>query len=109
MGRSDDALELLKSVVEKMELTLGKCHPETLVTMNNRAAMLRDHGDLADAEILLVSTIKNMDKIFGSNHRETLNCIQDLGMLLRQKGDEEGANKLNSEIWKRRGLGSFPS
>jgi nephrocystin-3 len=109
MARPDEAVELLKSVVGKMELTLGRCHPETLVTTNNLAAMLRDHGDVVDAESLLVSTIKNMDTIFGSNHRDTLNCIQDLGILLRKKGDEEGANKLNAEIWKRRGLGSFPS
>jgi tetratricopeptide (TPR) repeat protein len=109
IGRPDEALKLLKSVVGKMEIRLGRCHPETLVTMNNLAAMLRDHGDVDDAENLLVSTIKNMNTIFGSSHRDTLNCIQDLGMLLRQKGDEEGANKLNAEIWKRRGLGTFPS
>jgi len=109
LGRADEALELLKSVVGKMEIRLGRCHPETLVIMNNLAAMLRDHGDLEEAENLLVSTIKNMDTIFGSSHRDTLNCIQDLGMLLRQKGDEEGANKLNEEIWKRRGLGNLPS
>jgi hypothetical protein len=92
-----------------MESKLGRCHPETLLISNNLAAMLRDYGDLEGAEQILTTTIRNMDEAFGLTHRDTLNCIQDLGILLEKRGDHEGAKKMNAEIWKRRGLGAYPS
>ena len=109
MSRHQDALKLLQNSAQTMESKLGRCHPETLLISNNLAAMLRDYGDLEAAEQIFTTTIRNMDEAFGLTHRDTLNCIQDLGMLLEKRGDHEGAKKMNAEIWKRRGLGTYPS
>ena len=99
-----EALKLLSLSLDKTERQLGPMHPECLLIMNNLAAMLRDNHEFLKAEELLRKTLVGFENNIGKNHRDTLKCLQDISMLLDMIGDTVGSNKVNSEIFRRRGL-----
>ena len=76
------------------ERTLGKDHPDTLMSMNNLANLLKAKGDHAGAEPLLRRAVEAMERTLGKEHPDTLGSVNNLADLLKAKGDYAGAEPL---------------
>ena len=50
-GRLDEAVPLLREVLQTRREMLGDRHPDTVASMNNLAMLLKERGDHDEAEI----------------------------------------------------------
>jgi len=55
---------------------LGDNHPDTLISMNNLAALYQSQGKYDEAEPLYVECLKLRREVLGDNHPDTL-CINE--------------------------------
>jgi tetratricopeptide (TPR) repeat protein len=62
--------------------------------LNNLAMLLRDRGDLADAEPLSRHALAIDEKALGPNHPSVTTDLDHLAMLLWDKGDPAAAEPL---------------
>nr|CEG03181.1 unnamed protein product [Fusarium pseudograminearum CS3487] len=51
-GKLDEAVSIMKEVLEKMQQILGDEHPATITAMNNLAITLGDQGKLDEAVLI---------------------------------------------------------
>ena len=64
------------------KLTLGDEHPDTLVSINNLAALLHTQGKLSEAEPLFREALSARKRTLGGEHPFTLGSINNLAVVL---------------------------
>ena len=92
-----EAAKLLDEALEGRRRVLGDRHPETLFTMQERAAVARDQGNLEEARKLLELTLEGQRHTFGENHWAVAMTLSDLGNVLRKLGRYPEAGKVLEE------------
>ena len=68
---------------------LGPEHPDTLISMNNLAEVLRDQGKYQAAEEMHRRALELKGKVLGPEHPSTLASMNNLGLVLRGQAAEE--------------------
>ncbi|WP_052402549.1 tetratricopeptide repeat protein [Muricoccus aerilatus] len=76
------------------ENTLGPEHPDTAMSLNNLALVLREQGDLAGARPLFERALLIRENALGPEHPDTAMSLNNLALLLRGQGDLAGARPL---------------
>ncbi|QOC21364.1 serine/threonine protein kinase [Wenzhouxiangella sp. AB-CW3] len=89
----DRAWPLQKEALEVRRKVLGAKHPATLDSLGSKARLLREQGDLADAEKLTGKVLEARQRELGEDHPDTLDSFQEMGATLRQKGRFEEAEE----------------
>src|SRR5579872_5434739 len=88
------ALPLLSRALEIHDRLLGPEHPDTLISVNNLAALLWAKGDLAAAEPLFRRGLEGCGPLLGEEHPDTLTSVDNLAGLLQIKGNLAAAEPL---------------
>ncbi len=70
---------------------MGPDEPDTAVTLNNLASLLRDKGNYAEAEPLYRRGLAIREKALGPDEPDTAIALNNLALLLHQKGNYAGA------------------
>ena len=86
---------------------LGDEHPDTLMTMNGLAWMLKAKGDFAGARGLEEELLATRRRLLGDKHLDTLRTVLDLATTLSAQGDPAGARVLYEQVLAIRGQDSF--
>jgi len=94
LGRTSEAIPVLRAVVAEREAVRGPEHAETLSSANNLAVMLERQGDYAGAEPLYRRVLAANEKMLGPNAPDTLRSAGNLAGILYKKGDRAEAEKL---------------
>ena len=76
------------------EKVLGSEHPDTAMSLNNLASLLRAHGDLAGARQPYERALAIKEKVLGAEHPETAASLSNLGRLSRDLGQPDKAEPL---------------
>jgi tetratricopeptide (TPR) repeat protein len=77
-GDNAGAEPLYRRALEARERTLGKEHPDTLMTVHNLALLLKDKGDYAEAEPLYRWALKASERTLGRDHTNTVMAVNGL-------------------------------
>jgi tetratricopeptide (TPR) repeat protein len=85
---------LWREAVSISETLLGREHPDTAVSLNNLAVLLKEQGDLAGARPLYERALAIWEKILGPEHSDTATSLDNLAVLLEVQGDLAGARPL---------------
>ena len=97
---TDGALEVLLEALAARRTTLGSDHPDTVSSMANSGMVLRENGQLDEAESLLreaaaaMATFRDGGDGDPKLHGELLMCRASLGSVLKEKGAFEEAEAL---------------
>ena len=98
MGDHDGAKAQLEEALAGRRETLGDANPDTLASMNDLGALLRDMGDLAGATPLFREALAGLRDLDGpAAHAKTLDSARNLRNALLELGDDAGAAALASE------------
>merc|ERR1711924_276726 len=89
------------------QTTLGKEHPDTLMTASNLAMCFQQRGKLDEAEIVMKLAL-SMPRSYGNSHIHTLTSITNYAVVLWQKGElveaegllEDALEGLRAEVGK---------
>jgi tetratricopeptide (TPR) repeat protein len=81
------ARPLFERALAIRENVLGPEHPDTAMSLNNLALLLRDQGDLAGARPLFERALAILEKTLGPEHRDTATSLNNLALVLRTQGD----------------------
>jgi tetratricopeptide (TPR) repeat protein len=84
-GRSTEAAELNRQVVEVKESSLGVDDPATLSAINNLASTLADMGNLPEAIDLYRKVLEVRKKRLGPEHPQTLQSVRALAVALHER------------------------
>ena len=74
-------------MVELKERVLRPEHPDTLVSLNNPAALLAVGGRHAEAEPLFVRLVDARRRVLGEQHPQTRSAVESLAELRTQRKD----------------------
>jgi tetratricopeptide (TPR) repeat protein len=72
----------------------GADHPDTLMTMNDLACVLRDQEKHAEAEQLLREALAGQQRVLGPRHFDTVNSMNNLALVLADQGSFGEAEKM---------------
>ena len=99
--------KILREVLEIERRVLGPDHPETLRSLENLAATLRQAGRYPESEKLERETLETLKRVLGAEHPQTLTSIHDLATTLQAEGGYLEAGKLCEDVLevRRRVLG----
>jgi tetratricopeptide (TPR) repeat protein len=73
------------------EKVLGSDHPDTAMSLNNLAELLRQQGDLKGARPLFERALAINEKVLGPEHPATATSVNNFALLLEQQDDVAGA------------------
>jgi len=90
----DEAESLFVEAIAMQRAFLGPDHPETILTLNNRAPLRYWTGDLRGAEADLREVIANWQRTLGKEHQNTLTAMSTLATVLRDQGKYSQAEPL---------------
>ncbi|CAE7273498.1 klc-2 [Symbiodinium natans] len=96
-SRLEEAEPLYREALEARRSKLGDQHPDTLISINNLAALLEARGRLEEAEPLYREALKARRSKLGDQHPDTLISINNLAALLKAHGRLEEAEPLYRE------------
>jgi tetratricopeptide (TPR) repeat protein len=82
------------------EKVLGAEHPNTAMSLNNLAELLRTQGDLTEARLLCERALAIYEKVLGAEHPDTAESLSNLANLLHVQGDLAGARRSMSARWR---------
>jgi tetratricopeptide (TPR) repeat protein len=88
------AAPLLRDALAISVKVLGPEHPDTAISLNNLANVLRAQGDLAEARPLSERALAISEKVLGPEHPDTAISLTNLANLLWSQGDLVGARPL---------------
>ncbi|MAT82289.1 MAG: hypothetical protein CMJ29_11690 [Phycisphaerae bacterium] len=88
-GASEDALLILRGLLDDRESLLGEDHPKTLATAGTIGGVLANSGDLPAAEPYLQRVYEGQLRTLGSEHRSTLVTMTNLGNMQFEQGKFE--------------------
>ena len=78
-------------LIKKREETLDKKDPDTLISMNNLAEVLRSQGNYDTVEQILRQTLALSKTVLGKEHLSTLTSINNLVLVLDSQGNYDKA------------------
>jgi eukaryotic-like serine/threonine-protein kinase len=93
-SKSEEAESLFVEAIAMQRTFLGFDHPETILTLNNRAPLRYWNGDLSGAETDLREVVGNWQRTLGKEHQNTLMAMSTLGTVLRDEGRYDEAEPL---------------
>ncbi|KAI2618440.1 hypothetical protein GGR54DRAFT_605477 [Hypoxylon sp. NC1633] len=91
-----DIQDAEKTLKERMN-TLGKEHPDTLISMNNLGIVLHNQGKYEEAVQIYRETLELMEQVLGKEDPITLANMNNLGSVLRSQGKYEEAEQIYRE------------
>jgi tetratricopeptide (TPR) repeat protein len=94
-ARYGEARDLRERALSIREAQLGPNHLQTVVSLNNLAAVLGDLRDLAAARPLFERALSIREAQLGANHPTTAWSLNSLGAVLRGQGDLVAARRLH--------------
>ena len=97
LGLYPQSKELLQRAVDIRRRVLGSTSPEFLSSVNDLARVLREQGQLADAEKLLISTLATGRSALGAENPVTLSSMIELANVMHDEGRLSDAEKLRRE------------
>lgn len=80
-----EADPLFRKALAARERSLGPEYPDTAMSLNNLALLLKDEGDLAGAHLLYERAVRICEQWAGPNHPDTVTSLNNLGCLLRDQ------------------------
>jgi tetratricopeptide (TPR) repeat protein len=86
--RAEEALRIRSCLLEVN-------HPDTLTSVSDLAAVLRDQGQYEAAEAMNRRALEGREEALGANHPETLTSVSNLASVLRDQGQYEAAEAMN--------------
>jgi tetratricopeptide (TPR) repeat protein len=106
-GQYRQAIAMQEQALAGYRRVLGDDHPDTLVSMNNLAAVRYTLGDLDGARQLQEQTLAARRRVLGDDHPSTLVSMNNLAETRRALGDLDGARQLQEQTLaaRRRVLG----
>ena len=84
-GRHEEAAPIARRVLEIRERTLGREHPQTLMSVNALAELYRAQGGYAEAEPLHRRALDARDRMLGRSHPDSLTSVNNLAGLYRDQ------------------------
>lgn len=97
-GELDDALPLIRQVVDGFVETLGMSNPDTLTAINNLANAYEQVGNLESAIAWQEKVVEAGRKIYGSEHPQNILWSINYARLLASSGRLEEASDLMSVV-----------
>ena len=94
LGAYAQARPLLERELAIREKALGPEHPDTAVSLNNLASLLKAQGDLAAARPLYERALAICEKALGPEHPSTATSLANLALLLQAQVDLAAARPL---------------
>jgi tetratricopeptide (TPR) repeat protein len=86
-GKYDEAIILVKQILEIREKALGPNHPAVAASLNNLAELYRNQGNYAEAEPLFQQSLAIVEKAFGPEHPLVAGILQNLAELYLNQGN----------------------
>ncbi|MEM7310917.1 MAG: serine/threonine-protein kinase [Planctomycetota bacterium] len=110
VGRSGEAAEHFRAVVEALADALGPDHATTLVTRTNLGQALQAAGRPGEAEHELRAVVDDMERALGPSHPHAVNALNALAWLVGSDGRRAEAIAMLDEALARSVLdeGWFP-
>jgi tetratricopeptide (TPR) repeat protein len=102
MGKYGEAEAMFQAVLVTRTHNLGAEHPETLLTMNNIAAILFRQGRLEEATSMLTQVLAMRKRILGDDHPDVLSSMNNLASTLESTGRLDEAMMLQEEVLNKR-------
>ena len=90
-GNYQEALQLLRELVEYDRLHVGEDSPDYALALHNLAGALMDAGDNAGGETTERQALLLQRKVMGNDHPDLAYPLNKLGILLLDEGDWQGA------------------
>ena len=87
--QTEEAIVMLRQLLEDRESTLGADHPQTLATAGTLGGVLANSGDLAAAEPHFQRVYDGQLRVLGAEHPNTLNTLSNLGNMQMEQGKFE--------------------
>jgi CHAT domain-containing protein/tetratricopeptide (TPR) repeat protein len=94
-ARYDEAVASWSRSLEVRRRWLGERHPDTALSYNNLAAVLRARGDLTGAEAMNRKALAIRIETLGERHPDTAQSYNNLAGVLLDRGDLTGAEALH--------------
>eukprot|EP00457_Paulinella_chromatophora_P000829 gb/GEZN01000829.1/.p1 GENE.gb/GEZN01000829.1/~~gb/GEZN01000829.1/.p1 ORF type:complete len:1062 (+),score=199.70 gb/GEZN01000829.1/:200-3385(+) len=85
-GKFSEAERFSRLVLKRKEASLGATHPDTLLSMNNLAMLLKTQGKFSEAEPLYRRALEGSETNLGVTHADTLLSMNNLAALLKAQG-----------------------
>jgi hypothetical protein len=102
-GRTEEAAKAWKEVLEKLRLTRGDGHLDTISAMSSLATMLGDQGQLEEAARMMKEVLEKRRRILDEEHPETFKSACVLASVLQnleKDGDAENISKQALESYE---------
>ncbi|MEH2351019.1 MAG: tetratricopeptide repeat protein [Nostoc sp.] len=87
-----------KECVLKVELRLGKEHPDFATSLNNLANIYRYQGDYSNAKSLYEEALALRKKLFGEEHPHIATSYNNLALLYKNQGQYKEAETLYVKV-----------
>ncbi|KAI1429343.1 hypothetical protein F5Y12DRAFT_482024 [Xylaria sp. FL1777] len=100
LGKYAEAEPLFRRTLRMREEVLGKRHPDTLISMNNLALVLRTRLKFEEAEKLHRQQLEAYEAMKNKRPRPTLVAMNNLALVLRNQGKYEEAENLHRKELK---------
>lgn len=97
LGLYPEAQIQIERTLEIRRRLLGEDHPETLLTLNNLAALCLDQGKRAEAEPLLLKVLEIGNRTVGKENPSTLVTLNNLAGLYRMEGKYAQAERIYAQ------------
>ncbi|KAI1506280.1 hypothetical protein F5X99DRAFT_129304 [Biscogniauxia marginata] len=97
LGKYNKAEQMHRQTLELRERVLGKEHPNTLISINNLAKVLRSQGKYEEAEQMHRQTLELRERVLGREHPNTLTSMNNLVEVLRSQGKYEKAEQMHRQ------------
>ncbi|EAW37505.1 kinesin light chain-like protein [Lyngbya sp. PCC 8106] len=94
-GKYNEAIPILKRVLEIIERLLGENHPDVAQSLNNLAILYRDQGRYSEAEPLFQRSLTIYEKALGENHPDVAQSLNNLAQLYYSQGRYSEAEPLH--------------
>ena len=89
------AEEMSRRALEVREKALGEKHPDTLISVNDVAAVLRHQAKYEAAENMSRRVLEAREKLLGEKHPHTLKSMNNLALALRCQKKYKEAEEMN--------------
>ncbi len=100
LGHADLALPHAERALEQRRAALGDEHPDTVVTMNNLALVLRSLARFGEAEALFQRALDTCRRVLPTDHDHTLSVLNNYSTLLMALGRWPEAQELLKDAWQ---------
>jgi len=96
-GSADKGLNSFEQEMNSCRDLLGSKHPDTLTSISNYAAFLRQHERFDQARPLYKEALAGRREVLGKNHADTLVSMNNFATFLAQQGEYNKAQSLYKE------------